>query len=163
MFQIAVSNLCFKLQEVTYVSNWGLNLNQLSKEQISKDIAAMIVNRRTVMGLSQSQLYREMKEIAGDDFALVTLARLESGKAVSITPNMANALNEILNIPMTELCSVQGYIFKGDDIQLDAQESALIGQIRFLNNKYKSILHDTMQFILNRLVKQQSLDDSNQD
>lgn len=131
-------------------------------DDIGVSIANMIRNRRSALGISQAELSRRMNKESGEPFSKVTLARLEAGIARSITPNMANALKKVLNIPMKDLCMVQGFEFDDETEHADPEESALIGQIRLLSGKYKFMFNQLAQTLIANLVKMQS-QDSNQD
>jgi len=131
-------------------------------DDIGVSIANMIRNRRSALGISQAELSRRMNKESSEPFSKVTLARLEAGIARSITPNMANALKKVLNIPMKDLCMVQGFEFDDETEHADPEESALIGQIRLLSGKYKFMFNQLAQTLIANLVKMQS-QDSNQD
>jgi len=122
-------------------------------------IANLIKNRRSALGISQAELSRRMNKESRTPFSKVTLARLESKKAVSITPNMANSLKKVLQIPMKDLCMVQGYEFDDETEHSDPQESVLIGQVRLLSGKYKSMFNELAQTLIANLVKMQSNQD----
>ncbi len=131
-------------------------------EQIGVSIANTIRNRRAALGISQAELSRMMNKESSEPFSKVTLARLEAGVARSITPNMANALKKVLGITMKDLCMIQGYEFDDETEHSDPDESVLIGQIRLLSGKYKSMFNQLAQTLIANLVKMQS-QDTNQD